>query len=78
MAFKHCEPAARIIDRLGGTSVVAKVVGKHESMVRRWRLREPVGTGGLVRDDHDKLKLLAYAKRHRIRLTWNDFAPRRR
>ncbi len=78
MAFKHCEPAATIIERLGGTSVVAKVVDKNESSVRRWRLKAPDGSGGLIRDDHDKLKLIAFARKQRIRLTWNDFAPRGR
>lgn len=69
----QCQPAARVLDKIE-PAVVAEIVGKHVSVVRRWRRPYPQGTGGAI-PDADKAKLLAYAEQHAIDLTWDDFKP---
>lgn len=47
------EPAATVIAKCGGVEVVAKLIGRHRSVVNRWRLsRESGGTGGYVPMPH--------------------------
>jgi hypothetical protein len=47
--IEHCEPAASLIKKLGGLSVVAQITGKSVTQVQRWRLpKEKGGTGGAV------------------------------
>lgn len=47
------EPANTIIEKLGGLSPVAKLVGKSLHTVMRWRMpREKGGTGGVIPSRH--------------------------
>lgn len=72
---KHrCEPANGVIEKLGGVSNVAQLLGKDESTIRRWRMKRPDGTGGSVPDD-DKVRLIDIALAIGVTLTWADFAP---
>lgn len=72
---KHtCEPANGIIEKFGGVGVVARLLEKDESTIRRWRMPKPSGTGGTIPDD-DKVRLLEAAKAEGVRLHWRDFMP---
>jgi hypothetical protein len=49
----HLEPAASVIDALGGVGVVAKHLGLNPSTVRRFQYdRARSGTGGFIPYDH--------------------------
>jgi hypothetical protein len=42
-------PAAHVIEKLGGPKAVSKLLNKHESRIRRWTYpRDRGGTGGLI------------------------------
>lgn len=71
---EHCEPAAAIIERLGGVTSVAAVLGISEISVRRRRRAAPSGDGGRFFDE-EKIRLLEYAAAHGIDLSWDDFKP---
>lgn len=44
-----CEPAASLIEKLGGLSAVARALDVRDTTVQRWRLpKEKRGTGGSV------------------------------
>jgi hypothetical protein len=69
------EPADSIIQKLGGPSEVAKIVGVHRTRVSNWkRPRNRGGTGGRVPQNHIPA-LLAYARDNGIGLGPADFIP---
>ena len=69
------EPAASIINRLGGFSAVAKLCDLHFTQVWRWtQPRSKKGTGGTIPQRHHLL-LLAIAKKAGVPLTAADFLP---
>lgn len=70
------EPAASIINRLGGFSAVAKLCNLHFTQIWRWtQPRSKKGTGGTIPQRHHLL-LLAIAKKAGVPLTAADFLPR--
>ncbi len=74
-AMSQLQPAASIVQKLGGPSVVAKVAGVHRTRVSNWmRPRSAGGTGGRVPQDHHRA-LLDYAKQQSVELTAEDFIP---
>jgi hypothetical protein len=69
----RCEPAATIIERLGGTRAVSEVAKVDQSRVIRWRLpKENGGTGGVIPSRHVR-PLLDHAKANGLALTADDF-----
>lgn len=71
------EPAKSIISRLGGLTVVQSVTGASRTRVYRWtQPKENGGTGGLIPLGHAP-KLLEYAKANRIKISADDFFPKR-
>src|SRR5262245_18989708 len=69
------DPAARIIARLGGPHVVAKVTGTAFTAPYRWQTpRDRGGTGGTIPQRYH-LPLLKHARAARVRLTRVDFFP---
>ena len=67
------DPAQTIIDKLGGPTLVAGIVGIHRTRVSSWqRSRETGGTDGRVPQNHIPV-LLEYARKHGIELTAEDF-----
>lgn len=71
----HCQPAAKIIDALGGVNAVAEIAGVDLSRVVRWRLpKASGGTGGTIPQRH----IPALLDRGRaLGLTADDFLPPR-
>jgi hypothetical protein len=68
-------PAARIIERFGGTEAVAAIVGLSVSRVYRWtRPRSRGGTDGLIPSRYQPI-LLAAARKRGIALTPADLVP---
>lgn len=47
-AKSYCEPAASLIERLGGAKGIAKAIRCSEAWVYRWRLDVPGGTRGEI------------------------------
>lgn len=69
------EPASTIIDRLGGVTKVAQVVGVHRTRVSNWkRARQSGGTDGRIPQGYHVL-LLQYARDHGVPLSADDFLP---
>lgn len=69
------EPAASIIGKLGGDTVVASIAGVHRTRVANWkRPKEAGGTGGTIPFGHVPA-LLAAAKDRGIELSADDFLP---
>jgi len=69
------EPACSIIKLLGGEAVVSEITGTSYTAPYRWQHpRARGGTGGLIPQRHHP-KLLAYAKKHGLKLTAEDFLP---
>lgn len=68
------EPAASVIEFLGGAQAVASIIGKHYSRVYRWTYPESTreGTGGLI-PSRDQRSLLQYAQNHDVDLRPEDF-----
>jgi len=67
------EPAQTIIRKLGGPSVVARVVGVHRTRVSSWkRSRASGGTDGQVPQRHIS-KLFTFAREQDVELSVNDF-----
>lgn len=67
------EPAASIIDRLGGPTRVAEIVGIHRTRVSNWkRPRAAGGTDGRIPQSYH-VTLLAFAQQNRIPLQASDF-----
>lgn len=64
MRNTHLEPAASIIQLLGGLSAAAGALSSNTTTVQRWRLpKEKGGTGGYIpRWWHDKILAAAEAK----------------
>ena len=71
----HQEPASSIISSLGGATAVAARTGRDSSVVRRWRLPRPAGTGGVVPEDV-RGALIEMAGELGVPLSYADFAPR--
>lgn len=70
------QPAASIINSLGGPAIVAGVTGVHRTVVWKWRTpRDRGGTGGLIPQKHIPV-LLAYATKIEVKLSASDFLPR--
>ena len=70
------EPAATIIETLGGVSETARLAEVNHSTVCRWKMAKAAGgTGGRVPIDNIA-RLVANARREKgIVLRWADFAP---
>lgn len=51
-ASERLEPAASVVAKCGGVAATAKIIGRDPSVVRRWMLRPPAGTGGRVPMHH--------------------------
>lgn len=64
--------AARVIEKCGGDKATADLIGVDRSVVTRWRIRKPGGTGGLIPAKHQG-RLLARARERGIVLTEADF-----
>lgn len=70
-------PAARIVEKLGGPEVVAKVTGRASTAPYRWQYdRDKGGTGGLIPQRYHRA-LLDYAADNQIDLKAEDFLPPR-
>lgn len=71
------QPAARIIDLLGGAEAVAAVVGKSSAAVRFWRLpaSRSGGTDGEIPRQY-RAALIAEAERLGVPLDYSDFTWR--
>lgn len=69
------EPAQTVIKLLGGTGLVAGIVGVHRTRVSNWkRPRKLGGTDGLIPQSHHRT-LLDFAERNGIPLSAEDFLP---
>ena len=69
------EPAASIIAKLGGDTVVANIVGVHRTRVANWkRPKASGGTGGAIPFKHVPA-LLDAAKAKDVALSAEDFLP---
>lgn len=69
------EPAAAIIERLGGPKVVSTITGAAYTAPYRWQHpRDKGGTGGLIPQKHH-VTLLNYARDQGIPLQAADFLP---
>jgi hypothetical protein len=67
------EPAQTIIQKFGGPSALAKLLGIHRTRVSNWqRPRESGGTGGVVPQRHHR-QLLGVANERGIDLKAEDF-----
>ncbi|WP_454919246.1 carph-isopro domain-containing protein [Xanthobacter sediminis] len=67
------EPAASIIDRLGGPSKISKQIGVHRTRVSNWkRARDAGGTGGIIPQKHIP-GLIRMAQHEGVSLTVDDF-----
>lgn len=67
------QPAARIIERLGGVARVAAITGLHRTRVSNWRRPKTVGgTDGLIPQKHHP-RLLNHARDNGIALSAEDF-----
>lgn len=70
-----CEPANIIIQKLGGLSAVASIVGISPHSVMRWRRpKKQGGTGGGIPHWH-VAELLSAAKERGVDLSAEDFFP---
>lgn len=68
-------PAAAIIDKLGGPSKISKEVGVHRTRVSNWkRPRAAGGTGGMIPQRHIPA-LMSLAQREGVVLRAEDFFP---
>lgn len=77
MSEHHLDPAKTVIAKLGGVEVVCNITGRHLSRVYRWmRGKENGGTGGFI-PQNEAAKLLEYAKANRIKLSADDFFPKK-
>jgi len=73
---KPCEPAAQIVRKFGGEQAITKPLGLNQSAAYRWQTpRERGGTGGIIPPIHWD-RLLASAKRRKIKLERGDFSAR--
>jgi hypothetical protein len=69
------EPAQTIIQRFGGPSALATILGVHRTRVSNWqRERAKGGTGGLIPQRYHP-RLLNHARVHSIELQATDFLP---
>lgn len=67
------EPAQTVIERLGGATKVAGIVGIHRTRVSNWRRpKEKGGTDGAIPQRHHRA-LLDYALSNSIELKAEDF-----
>lgn len=68
-----CDPAATVIKYLGGYHHVANIVDKkYQTIWRTTRPRNSGGGGGVLSGDI-QLRLLDFAREHRVSLTASDF-----
>ncbi len=77
MSEHHLDPAKTVIAKLGGVEAVCSITGKHLSRVYRWmHPKEKGGTGGLI-PTSEAPKLLEHAKVNNIKISADDFFPKR-
>jgi hypothetical protein len=72
MGFKqlhHCEPAAKVVAKLGGVCALAKELQGTPGMVTRWM--SEAGTGGRIPSKHHK-RILEIAKQRQIDISPAD------
>lgn len=75
---KRLEPAASILQKLGGPTAVADYLGIHRTWPWKWQQpREKHGTGGLVPQKYHP-QLLDLARLKCVPMTAADFLPPRR
>lgn len=68
-------PAARVLEKIGGAPVAATVCSVDQSTAHRWTYpKERRGTGGIIPAKHQR-PLLEYARRNNLPLTAEDFFP---
>lgn len=68
-------PAAKIIDRLGGEAKVSEITGTSFTAPYRWQHEKSKGgTGGLIPQRHHPV-LLQYARENNIELSPEEFLP---
>jgi hypothetical protein len=73
MEHEYLEPAASIIDKLGGVDAAAEAAGVDRSRVRRWRsAKDKGGTGGLIPSRHHQ-PLMQWAREKGRPLRPEDF-----
>lgn len=71
------EPAASIIEKLGGPSNVARTLGMHRVSVAKWkRSREDGGRGGVIPIEHIR-PLMDMAEAMGVALSADDFIPKK-
>lgn len=69
------EPAQTVIDKLGGATKVASIVGIHRTRVSSWRLpKTKGGTDGAIPQRHHRA-ILDYATANNLDLKSDDFLP---
>lgn len=70
-------PAAEIVEKLGGPKVVARVTGRASTAPYRWQYeKDKGGTGGLIPQKYHRA-LLDYARDNKIALSAEEFLPTR-
>jgi hypothetical protein len=70
-----CQPAGRIISRLGGVAAVARICGCSDSSVYRWQMSVARhGTGGII-PTRRMILILRYAQASNLPITARDFVP---
>jgi len=68
-----CEPAKSVINKFGGSKIVASACKRDVTSVNRWRVtREKGGTGGLIPSQCQPL-LLQFAKENQIEFKPSEF-----
>lgn len=74
---KLLNPAASIIDKMGGVDAVADIVDRHPNTVRRWQFPRDDknnGTGGVIPAGYIP-KLVVAASDMGVSVTYADFFP---
>ena len=72
---KAYEPAATIVQKLGGPSKVAKLVGIHAVRVSNWqRPKAKGGTGGCIPLKHHRI-IIEEGRRRGVLITAEDLLP---
>ena len=68
------DPAFTIVQKLGGTSATAEIVGRHPSQITRWMLPLAGSNGrqGVIPMAEAK-KILRYAREHGLDIVPGDF-----
>lgn len=67
------EPAYSVIEKLGGKSAVAEVLGLDKSTLTRWCQPKPLGTGGLIPQRYWP-QLIEMARSQKVRIGLKELA----